>query len=253
LSNGENLELSPSKKTDIARAYDEIKSIYDRTRFGDKADYTRRRVDEVVRETLPIFLKGGSVLEVGTGTARYGIFLSEKSYSFVGIDISSGAISVAKRKAKSKRLDFALLKADGENLPFKSCAFCNVLCILTFGFLENVSNALRESFRVLERDGRIIIVYHNYRVKSRFLRRSLPRKYVFITRYTFEETKELLEKIGFQIVYKKDINNFPSPIYYIVPELIHSKILKHLDNMLSGGDFTLIVGEKYSESLEENK
>ena len=86
-------------------------------------------------------------LEVGVGTGRFAEAL-EIEY---GIDVSFGVSKIAKTRGIS------VIVCRGEKLPFRSESFGAVFVIVTLCFVDDPLEALKESARVLQNDGSIIL------------------------------------------------------------------------------------------------
>ncbi len=97
------------------------------------------------------------ILEIGCGNGRDSIYLVQRGYNVIGIDITSNAIALArnnkkyllKNKSWSKNLKFII--ADAENLPFPDNYFD---AIYSIGVLHctNLRKSLKEAVRVLKDD-----------------------------------------------------------------------------------------------------
>jgi len=82
-------------------------------------------------------------LEVGVGTGRF----AERLNIDFGVDPSSEML----KKALGRGVRVA--EATAEMLPFPSNCFGMVALIVTLCFLDDPAKALRESFRILRKDG----------------------------------------------------------------------------------------------------
>lgn len=231
-------------KNSIIDSYNTTCSTYDETRFGETVNYERLRVDEIAKETLSMFLKKGSVLEVGVGTGRYLSFLSKNGYLCYGADLSVGMLHTAKKKFQH----YNLFQMDGESLGFKSESFDNVICLVTFGFIINYKKALEEFCRVLKPSGRIIVIYHNgdnWGNKLRIKAFCLSIDTYHIKHRKFSDINNVLAKESVEILYKRDIINFPTFVYHILPKkVLNLSVVKQIDGKLKHGWMTVVVGNK---------
>ncbi len=96
-----------------------------------------------IREVLP----EGIGFEIGIGT---GLFAQRLGIS-MGNDVSEPMLESAKEKG------LRVYRCSGENLPFHERCFDFVVMITTICFLNRPEEVLKESFRVLKKNGRIII------------------------------------------------------------------------------------------------
>ena len=106
-------------------------------------------------------LKPKNALDIATGTADIAINLgSIPNCKVVGIDISEQMLNVGRKKIIKMKLDKSvkLETGDAENLNFKD----NYFDLVTIGFgvrnFQDLEKGLKESFRVLNKDGTLIIL-----------------------------------------------------------------------------------------------
>ena len=76
-----------------------------------------------------------------------------------GIDLSEGALSVARERAESARLtNVTFLSANAEELPFPEATFDRAVSRFGFMFFQDLPRALREVHRVLRPGGRLAVM-----------------------------------------------------------------------------------------------
>jgi len=112
---------------------------------------------ELVR---PGELNMGGVLDVGCGTGENALYLAEKGFSVVGVDLSTRAIEAAKAKATERKLKVDFRVANALSLDFKNSYFDNAIdsgLFHTFNDNDRVDFA-SEIARVLKRDGRYFML-----------------------------------------------------------------------------------------------
>jgi len=97
-----------------------------------------------VRDLLP---EKGCGLEVGVGTGRFATPLGIK----LGVEPS---VRMAKA---SKQMDIQVTGGVAENLPIKSDQFDFILMVTTVCFLDNMQQAFQEVWRVLKKQGFLIV------------------------------------------------------------------------------------------------
>lgn len=98
--------------------------------------------------------KPGRILEVGAGAAQCSRWLASKGHEVVATDISPGMLAVARALNAKHDLDFPLIAAGIEALPFNNDSFDTVFT--SFGalsFLPTLTPAFDEVFRVLRPGG----------------------------------------------------------------------------------------------------
>jgi len=105
-------------------------------------------------------LNMGGVLDVGCGTGENALYLAEKGFSVVGVDLSTRAIEAAKAKATERKLKVDFRVANALSLDFKNRYFDNAIdsgLFHTFNDNDRVDFA-SEIARVLKRDGRYFML-----------------------------------------------------------------------------------------------
>ena len=97
----------------------------------------------------------GAVLDVGCGTGR-NLPLYRPGVRVVGIDVSAEALARARRR----RPDVPLVRADAEALPFRTGAFDTVVSGLVFCSVPDAGRGLLEVKRVLRPGGTLRMLEH---------------------------------------------------------------------------------------------
>jgi 2-polyprenyl-3-methyl-5-hydroxy-6-metoxy-1,4-benzoquinol methylase len=103
------------------------------------------------------FLK---IIDIGCGTGRHSIELSQRGYSVTGIDLSESLLEKAREKANQKGLQIDFFKHDARNLPFdKQFDVAIMMCEggfplmetdeMNFEILRNVSKSLKENAKFI--------------------------------------------------------------------------------------------------------
>jgi len=140
-----------SKKGQVEEMFDNISPRYDLLNHLLSVN-----IDKIWRKRTIKKLKAHSpstVLDIATGTGDFAVAASKlPGVKVVGIDISEGMLSVARKKIEKKGLQHRIgfQKADSENLPFDDNRFD--AAIVGFGVrnFENLINGLSEIHRVLK-------------------------------------------------------------------------------------------------------
>jgi len=149
-----------SIKLIIAKHYDRESGIYDESRFKTSTWY--RRIDEETCKVLNMYLKGKTVLELGAGTGRYGIFCSKRGFQWLGIDISSGMINKARENFNKYGLNLSIIQGDVEDERlYPENYYDNVICVKSFAFFPNPKIVIKNVFKTLRNGGRFIVVTAN--------------------------------------------------------------------------------------------
>lgn len=121
-------------------------------------------VDEI--ETIAILnhfdiTKIKRILDVGCGTGNYSIKLAKKDFEVVGVDISTEMLKIAMEKSKNMCLPVKFIRCDARQLPFPENYFDAALSVATFEFVSEPLAVLGEMFRVIKKDGKIVIGFIN--------------------------------------------------------------------------------------------
>lgn len=95
---------------------------------------------ECLKKTLDTF---GRSLEVGVGTGRFATALGIE----YGTDPSFNMLRIAKERG------IKVIQGKGESLPFRGESFDSVFLIVTLCFVDKPEEVLKESHRVLKREG----------------------------------------------------------------------------------------------------
>lgn len=174
-------------------------------------------------------LKNKKLLEIGCGSGRQAIELSERGAKVTAIDISEESVSTLKRKIKENDLkNIKVLKMSGESLKFPSNSLDRVYinCVLMHADKEKV---IPESIRVLKKGG--ILVFKEtikewlfafpYRTFSPF-RKTKPHyiKLKDIKKLTAQHKEFYLLSTAFLfLVYSARNHGFPYKIYNSMTKL----------------------------------
>jgi ubiquinone/menaquinone biosynthesis C-methylase UbiE len=133
------------------------------------------------------------ILEVGVGTGRFAMHFPDVT----GVDPAENALRMA--EARGVRT----VKAYGESLPFEDGTFGCVMIIVTFCFVENPLEVLKEAKRVLKKDGSIVIgLVPKDSQWGAFYEVKKKQGHPFYRRarfYTLRDMEEMLRKTGLRI------------------------------------------------------
>lgn len=175
-----------NKKEQVEKMFDTISGNYDILNriisFGSDIKW-RNKILQMILKKSP-----ESILDVATGTGDLAIKFARKSKAtkIIGLDISEGMLSVAKKKISdtilSEKVEF--IKGDSEALPFSTNSYDAITVSFGIRNFENLEKGLSEIYRVLKPKGLFII-----------LETSIPAKFPFKQGYLFY-TKRVLPIIG---------------------------------------------------------
>lgn len=136
--------------------FDNFASDYDnwyQSKLGNFVD----KVEKRLIEDLAGFKKGEKVLDLGSGTGNYSIWLAKKGLYVTGVDQSKGMMNIAKKKVEEDNLSIDWIEADATQLPFPDGSFDIVISVTAIEFMDDIKGVLMEAKRVLNTNGRLII------------------------------------------------------------------------------------------------
>lgn len=152
-------EQNTGKKEQVAAMFDNISSKYDFLNH-----FLSLGIDIQWRRKAIRMLSGDHprrILDVATGTGDFAIeALKLNPDKVVGIDISRGMLEVGHQKVKKRNLEgkVELQLGDSENLPYEDNKFDAVIVAFGVRNFENLEIGLGEMLRVLEKNGKVIIL-----------------------------------------------------------------------------------------------
>jgi SAM-dependent methyltransferase len=149
------------KSSRIPKAdYSKISEYYDRMRSAPAPILVSKIVE------FGKIGKSSSVLDVGCGTGRFPVTISNiTSSAMCAVDPSLEMLKHAISKDRSKRILW--IQGEGQHLPFEDGLFDCVYMTATLHHIEDKEKAIREVYRVLRRDGSCVIVtFSHYAVKK---------------------------------------------------------------------------------------
>ena len=115
----------------------------------------KKEIAEIAKYSSP-----KKILDIATGTGDIAINLSQINGSKIeGVDVSGNMLKIARKKIDELKIDNIVLKTcEAENLVFED----NHFDIVSIGYgvrnFSNLEKGLSESYRVLKRDGKLIIL-----------------------------------------------------------------------------------------------
>ena len=129
------------------------------------------------------------ILDVGTGTGFLSLSLAEIGHEVVGIDLSEGMISSARKIADDRGLDLDLMVGDAESLDFDDDSFDVVVSRWVLWTLPDPEKAISEWMRVLKPGGRAYEFGVSRAVEKDGLRRQIRENLRFFPNIVVEEKK----------------------------------------------------------------
>ncbi len=105
-------------------------------------------------------LKKGNILDVGLGECGcMSFFLAKRGFNVTGIDSSSHAIHICRKRAKRRKLEgsFRAKRTNAEKMSLEDKMFDAVVAYNSLHHVENLRPVISEMFRVCKRGGRILV------------------------------------------------------------------------------------------------
>ncbi|MCJ7805513.1 class I SAM-dependent methyltransferase [Patescibacteria group bacterium] len=139
------------------------KSVWSKKIYYDIAAKGSLDVNHPAMKILAKLAKGANqILDMGCGEGTRLNFVARGKECY-GIDISSKAIGLAKKKYS--KLHFTV--GDLETLPYKNESFDLVYSAFVFEHLDNPEKVIKEGIRVLRKGGKFLVVAPNFGAPNR--------------------------------------------------------------------------------------
>lgn len=172
---------------------------------GENIDAAKRMYRDILKDLQKHHIsaiKQPKILDVACGTGEFLVEAQKLGMDVYGIDLSSYAISFAK-----KHIDGAFVVGSGEKLPFKANTFDYVTCIGSLEHFPHPERGISEMARILKKDGvclihvpNLMFLGHIY-MTARFGVMPSEGKQNFSERfYTYLGWKNLIGKNGLTVI-----------------------------------------------------
>jgi demethylmenaquinone methyltransferase/2-methoxy-6-polyprenyl-1,4-benzoquinol methylase len=161
---------SLNKKEQVEQMFDTISGNYDDLNriisLGTDTTW-RKKVVKMVADRNP-----ESILDIATGTGDLAIKFATATQAnrIIGLDLSEGMLSMAKKKISGSEISEKLVfvQGDSEALDFEDNLFDVVTVSFGIRNFENLEKGLSEIYRVLKKDGLFVILETSVPTKSPF-------------------------------------------------------------------------------------
>ena len=150
-------------------------------------------------------VKGGSMLEIGTGRGHMATLLAKNGFKFVSIDLDRKAQYAAKLHLKTMNRDklVTLKIMDAEKLRYKDGSFDNVISVNFIHHAKNPVRCLKEMIRVAK--NKLIIADINKRGEHIMEKvHGLDNHSHEVSKMSLQETEGLLKKTGLKVNVYRD-------------------------------------------------
>ncbi len=138
---------------------------------------------------------GTKILDVGCGTGNFSVKLAKLGCDVTGVDISGEMVKIAEKKAKSENLEINFHLMDVCSLNFNDNTFDAVISITALEFFEKPFDAIDEMFRVLKKEGHLLIgtINRNSNWGQKYVKQGAKKGSVF--KYANFKTLEDLKQV----------------------------------------------------------
>jgi len=148
------------KKQQVEAMFDNISESYDGLNrvisFGTDIKW-RKKVLQLIGDSKP-----ASILDIATGTGDLALLFAKNlnAKNIVGLDLSEGMLSMARKKVTNTPLEekVTFIKGDSEALPFEDNSFDAITVSFGIRNFETLDKGLSEIKRVLAPGGRFVIL-----------------------------------------------------------------------------------------------
>jgi len=149
-----------TKKEQVATMFNNISGTYDFLNhflsLGIDVLWRKKAIKELVS------IHPRMMLDVATGTGDFAFEAIKKLHpeKVIGVDISAGMLEVARKKINERSLHdvFSVQLGDSEGLHFVDNTFDAITVAFGVRNFENLEKGLRDMFRVLKPNGKIVIL-----------------------------------------------------------------------------------------------
>jgi ubiquinone/menaquinone biosynthesis C-methylase UbiE len=143
-------------KSKCCTYYQKEAASYDLRRFSCNC---RKYYDDLFKKVIDGYLKDAeTVLDAGTGTGRFAIYLAKQGKKVVAFDQSAEMLEVARKKSIEEGVEdrIKFVQGDIENLPFKESEFDAIVSIHVLVHFSSIDKILVEFARVLRPKGDLV-------------------------------------------------------------------------------------------------
>jgi SAM-dependent methyltransferase len=140
------------------RGYEPLWRVHSLSLLTGESFPNERELEIIKRLVRPV--RGGRYLDLGCSAGLYTRSLSSNldSGGAVGIDISPSMLKEASRRARATGANPSFVRANAKHLPFLDASFAGAVCGGTLNEFGDPARVLRETCRVLEPGGRLVIM-----------------------------------------------------------------------------------------------
>ena len=185
------------------------------TELLEKNKFVRKRVNDLFQSIFTGNFQ--DMLDVGCGTGFYFSPLSKYTSRLYGIDVSTLFLKDAKKIIERNGIENTYLTISlSEALPFPDQSFDCVFIFAVLHHLQNIDRTIEETYRVLKKKGKCIVIEPNILNPAMFLFlcfKKYERGILSLNKYTLEKkfnkvfTKVLTKPTTFQVSFTDPVSN----------------------------------------------
>ena len=135
---------------DIQNAYNQWSETY------DSDENLTRDLDQQLTHNLLSGLQFDSILEIGCGTGKNTVFLSQIGRHVRAVDFSQGMIARAKEKVRVENVHFSMMDIT-RPWDFEDQSFDLIVCNLVLEHIRDLSFVFAEAARTLQSGGKFFV------------------------------------------------------------------------------------------------
>jgi len=161
---------------ELSRSYDIVAEVYDEKCDNPQMRYMR----SLERQLLDAHITAGPVLDVGCGTGVQTLYLAEKGYRVVAVDISPEMVRTARDKLHEadSSCPASFVVASASDLPFAACTYSAVVSVFgPYSHVPRLQRAFDGLSRVVRADATIVMTVVNAHRARWWLGKSLRRQW----------------------------------------------------------------------------
>ncbi len=205
------------------------------TELFEENKFVRQRISELFQSLFTE--KTQTLLDIGCGTGFYFSALSKYTDKLYGIDVSTLFLKDAKKLIERNEIKNACVCMSlSEALPFSDKSLDCVFLFAVLHHLQNVDKAIEETYRVLKRNGKCIVIEPNILNPAMFLFlcfKKHERGILSLSKFTLEKKfKRLFSNVhskptAFQVTFTDPLSNMILSFLEKLPESIFEYLAIH--------------------------
>lgn len=220
-------------------------AAYDSRRFGCNC---RKYYDDLFKKIIYDYVKDAkTVLDAGTGTGRFALYLAKMGKKVIAFDQSAEMLEVAKTKSLEQGVSdmIEFVQGDIESLPFDDNKFDAIISIHVLVHFESDKKIISEFARVIKPGGTIVFDLSQSRaakfyhfIRSRVLRMPFSYRDYFRKRADVEAS---LAKKQIVIDTSKGVKKFPRHFIHLLACVFRFKFILRLVNVIEKADYGAVT------------